>query len=742
MIKTQWFAAACALAFVATAAQAQAPANAGKAAAPAASPRTASAPAPAAANSPGIAPTAARGDQATTSKRGAKRKTATKVAAAATGDAGASTKTPHYGSWGFDMAGRDTTVKPGDDFFRYANGTYLKTTEIPSDRTRFGNFDALSILSENRVHEILDEASASPGAAATPRGKIGAFYKAYMDEGRVNALGAKPLAPDLARIKAATTHEQLATLMGRHDGFFDSIFGAYVGADAKHPTVNTVNMSTGGLGLPDRDYYLTPNFAKQKAAYQVYVGKMLTLIGWPAAETRAADIVAFETKLAEASWTRIQRRDRDKTYNESTVADLQAMAPGFDFKRFLVAADLGSADRIVLGDNTAFAAKAKIFSDTPVDVLQAWMAFNLAENSAPFLSKPFVDARFEFRNKTLNGQPEQGARWKRAVAATNGVLGEATGEIYVQKYFTPEAKAQMLDLVNNIRTALKGRIERLDWMSAPTKAQALDKLNKFTVKIAYPETWRDYSKLQIVPGDLYGDAKRARRFEWNYRTSKLRLPVDKKEWGMTPQTVNAYYNSVNNEIVFPAAILQPPFFDPKADPAINYGGIGGVIGHEISHGFDDQGRKSNGDGVLKDWWTAEDATKFKAKTDALGKQYSAVELLPGEHIQGALTMGENIGDAGGINLALDAYHASLHGKPAPVIDGLTGDQRVFLGWAQVWRQKQRDAALLQQLHTDPHSPAEARVDQPVRNVDAWYAAFDVKPGDKLYLSPEQRVKIW
>ena len=654
----------------------------------------------------------------------------------------ASTATPHYGAWGFDSAGRDLSVKPGDDFFRYANGTYLKTTEIPADRSRFGNFDALAVLSENRVHAILDEAAAKPGAPGTPRAKIGAYYRAYMDESRINALGARPLAPDLGRVKAAASHEAVAALMGRHDGFFESLFGAGVGPDAKNPRVNVVNMGTGGLGLPDKDYYLKPAFAAQKAAYQVYIAKMLTLVGWAEPQARAADIVAFESKLAEASWDRAARRDRDKTYNPATLAELQAMAPGFDFRRFLAASDLGAADRVILSDNTAFATKAKIFAETPVPVLQAWLAFNLADNSAPYLSDPFVQARFEFRSKTLNGQPQLQVRWKRAVAGVNGALGEATGEVYVQRYFTPEAKAQMLDLVGNIKAALHTRIEKLDWMSPETKTKALEKLSKFTVKIAYPDTWRDYSGLKVSDSDLYGDAKRSRAFEWAYRSRRLGKPVNRKEWNMTPQTVNAYYNPPLNEIVFPAAILQPPFFDPKADPAINYGGIGGVIGHEISHGFDDQGRKSNGDGVLADWWTAEDAAKFKVKTTALGAQYHGFELLPGERINGDLTMGENIGDAGGINLALEAYHESLHGKPAPVIDGVTGDQRVFLGWAQVWRQKQRDAALVQQLHTDPHSPAEARVNAPIRNVDAWYSAFDVKPGDKLYLAPADRVKIW
>ncbi len=438
----------------------------------------------------------------------------------------------------------------------------------------------------------------------------------------------------------------------------------------------------------------------------------------------------------------MQRRDRDKTYNKMAVADLATYAPGFDFKAFLSDGDLGDVQQVILSDNTAFPTKAKIFAETPVPVLQAWEAFNMADSSAPFLSKSFADARFEFRNKVLNGQPEQPARWKRGVGSVNGALGEGVGEVYVAKYFPAEAKAQMQDLVGNIKAVLKTRIDSRDWMSPDTKAKAQDKLSKFTVKIAYPDKWRDYSALQVSDTDLYGDIKRSRKFEWDYRTKRLHQPVDRKEWGMTPQTVNAYYNPTQNEIVFPAAILQPPFFDPKGDAAYNYGGIGGVIGHEISHGFDDQGRKSDGDGKLADWWDPQDVPKFKAKTDALGAQYSAFNVLPGENVNGALTMGENIGDAGGINFALDAYHASLHGRPAPVVDGLTGDQRVFLGWAQVWRGKTRDAAMVQRLHTDPHSPEMARVNGPVRNVDAWYTAFDVKPGDKLYLPPEQRVKIW
>ena len=649
------------------------------------------------------------------------------------------TASPHYGTWGFDLTGRNLAGKPGDDFFAYANGAYIARTDIPSDRTRFGNFDQLSVLSENRVRGILEEAAQAP----TPKtAKIGAFYRAFMDEARVEQLGAAPIAPDLAKIKAATTRDDLVALMGDHTRMRRSLFGVYIGPDAKDPTHYAVQSGTGGLGLPDKDYYLKPAFAPIKAKYETYVTQMLTLAGWPDAAARAKDVVAFETRLAEATWERAERRNRDKTYNPMTVDELATYAPGFDFKRLLVASDLGSVNRIILSDNTAFPKKAAIFADTSLDTLKAWMAFGVADASAPYLSKAFVDAQFEFRSKTLSGQPEQRPRWKRAVAATDGALGEAVGEIYVERYFPAESKAKMLELVANVRAALSARIDKLDWMSADTKTAAQAKLAKFTVKIGYPDHFRDYSAVVVKPDDLYGSVLSAETADWNREVVRLNKPVDRTEWGMTPQTVNAYYNPSLNEIVFPAAILQPPFFDPKADPAVNYGGIGGVIGHEISHGFDDQGRKSNGDGVLKDWWTAKDAEGFNARADRLGAQYESFEILPSEHINGKLTMGENIGDMGGINLGLDAYHASLHGKPAPVLDGVTGDQRVFLGWAQVWREKIRDEALRQQLHTDPHSPAWARVNAVVRNVDAWYAAFDVKPGDKLYVAPADRVKIW
>ena len=657
-------------------------------------------------------------------------------------DGAVSLTSPKYGTWGFDVSGMDRSVKPGDDFFKFANGKWSERTEIPSDRTRFGNFDKLAVLSEARQRAILDDAVA--GRLNDPDAtKIAAGYKAFMDEALAEKLDAKPIAPALAAIRKVRTKDDFTALMGTAPvSPFTTILPVFPSIDQKSTKQYAVYAGTAGMGLPDRDYYLQPSFAEKKAKYQAYVEQMLTMIGWEKPKENAAAIVTFETGLAEASWTRIQRRDRDKTYNPKTLAELQALTPGFDWNRYLAGSELPKLDRIVVTTDTAFPKFAKVYGDTSLETLKAWQAFNVADGAAPNLSKRFVDANWQFRSRELGGQPEQKPRWKRGVAFMDDAIGESVGRVYVARYFPPDSKAKMDALVGDVRVALKGRIERLDWMGDETKARALEKLAKFTVKIGYTDHWRDYSKLELKANDLYGNARRATDFEWRRNVAQLAGPVDKTEWGMTPQTVNAYYNPPNNEIVFPAAILQAPFFDPDADPAINYGGIGGVIGHEISHGFDDQGRKSDGDGTLRDWWTAEDAAKFKVQTDRLGAQYSAFEPLPGQHVQGGLTMGENIGDMGGLSLGLDAYHTSLKGAPAPVIDGLTGDQRVFLGWAQVWREKIRDEQLKQRLATDPHSPAIYRVDGTIRNIPGWYQAFDVQPGDKLYVAPEQRVKIW
>jgi putative endopeptidase len=654
---------------------------------------------------------------------------------------------PRMGPWGFDAAGQDTSVAPGKDFFDYANGTYVKNQVIPADRSSYGAFDGLRELSVSRMHAVLENAAADKAAPNSKDGgdtqKIGALYRSFMDEAAVEALGAKPIAPALAAIKAARTRDDIARLMGQSQaGFGGSVFNGFMSDDAKDPLRYAVYLSQGGLTLPNRDYYLDAKFAPQKARYEAYVAQMLTLAGWvdPAANAKA--IVALETEIAEVSWTSAQRRDRDTTYNATTPAKLAADAPGFPWKTFLDGAQLGKAGRVVVRESTAFPKIAAIYAKTPVETLQAYQAFTVADQAAPYLSKAFDQAHYEFRDKTITGQLEQRPRWKRGVTLVDDQIGEALGKLYVDTYFPPDSKAKMVALVDDIKTAMKGRIERLTWMGPETKAKALEKLSKFSVMIAYPDTWRDYSKLTIKDGDLYGDVQAANRFEWNRQLARLNGPVERKEWGMTPATVNAYYSSTKNGIVFPAAILQPPFFDPRGDMAINYGGIGGVIGHEITHGFDDQGRKSDGDGRLTDWWTAEDATKFKAQTARLGAQYAAMEILPGAHIDGDLTMGENIGDLGGVLLALDAYHVSLKGQPAPVIDGLTGDQRVFLGWAQVWRSKVREDRQKQLLVSDPHSPARARVDVPFKNVDAWYDAFGVKPGDPSYVAPADRVRIW
>ncbi len=646
----------------------------------------------------------------------------------------------HFGAWGFDATGMNKIIRPGDDFFQFANGDWLKRTVIPSDKTSYGAFDMLADLSEARVHGILDAIAAKGAGATGHEAKIGAAYRAYLDEAGIERMGVAPVKSDLAAVRAVKDKAELAHLMGKPG--FASVFDVSIDPDFKDPTKYQVYVSQSGLGLPDRDYYLTDQFKAKKADYQTYVGKMLALAGWPNAEAHAAEIVAFETKIAEVSWSNAEQRDPVKIYNPSTVAALEAAAPGFAFGRMLAGADLGKRTDLILVTNTSLPKIAKLYADAPLELLKAWEAFHLVDSMAGVLPKAFVDARFDFRNKDLSGQQEIQPRWKRAVRAANGELGEWIGETYVAQYFPPESKAKMEALIGDLKTAFAKHIQNLDWMSPATKTEALEKLNAYDVQIGYPKKWRDYSGLEIRADDAYGNARRSGAFEWAFKVSNLNAPVDKDQWEMTPQTVNAYNQPFFNEVVFPAAILQPPFFNPTADPAINYGAIGGVIGHEMTHGFDDEGRHFDSHGRLRDWWTAQDAAKFEAKTKVLGAQYSAMEPLPGAHIKGDNTMGENIADLGGLTMGLEAYHASLGGKPAPVIDGLTGDQRVFLGWAQVWREKLRDDALRQQIAQNEHSPPEARTNGVVHNIDAWYAAFAIGPDNKLYLKPDQRVHIW
>ena len=657
------------------------------------------------------------------------------------GAASAAPEAPRYGAWGFDLKGEDVRVKPGDDFYRYANGTYIDTLELPADRARVGMFDGLSTLSQQRLRAIIEEEVTHPGPDPDEQ-KIADLYRAYMDTAAIEKRGSAPLTQELDGIRAIKTRADFISFMGTRHGFGGSVFNLRIGNDAKDPEKRAVSLSTGGLGAGNREYYLSPNFASQKAAYEAYVAKLLKLSGWADPEGSAKAIVAFETRLAEATWTRAESRNRDRTYNPMMVADLPKYAPGFDWPAYFASSGLSDVTRVIATDNTALPKFAAIYAETPVETLKAWEAFRIADAAAPYLPKAFSDTRFEFRSKVLSGVTEEPERWKQGVGAVNGVFGGELGRIYLKRYFSDDARAKAEALVGDIKTALKARIEHVAWMTPETRAKALDKLDKMKVKIAFPTSERG-RRIEIKADDLYGDMERLRQVAWERQVERLRRPGGRDNRpGMSPQTVNASYNAQQNQITIPAAILQAPFFDANADPAVNYGGSGGVSGHEMTHGFDDQGRKSDGLGRLIDWWGPADGAAFQARADHLGEQYSAFEPIPGSHIDGKLTMGENIADLGGLLLALVAYHASLHGMPAPVIDGLTCEQRVFLGWAQVWRAKSRPDALRRQLISDPHSPPEARVNAVVRNVDAWYAAFNVKPGDRLYVPPEQRVRLW
>lgn len=657
---------------------------------------------------------------------------------------------PLYGTWGFDSAGMDKATKPGDDFFRYANGAWLDRTAIPADKPAVSFRLQMTDRAEGRIHDLLE--AAKDKEPADLEGKAGRFYRSFMDETRVEAAGAKPLDPLLSDVRNAKTRETGAALMGRANADLEaSLFNVFIDIDLKDPSHYAVYVSQGGLGLPDRDYYLKPDFAAAKTKYEAYVAQLLKLEGWPGDQAKA--VVEFESKIADASWSKAEQRDPVKVYNPMRVGELATFAPGFDWKGFLSGADLSKVDRVVVAEKSAFPKLTAIFAATPVETLQAWQAFRIADNAAPYLSKPFADAWFEMHDKTLSGQQQQKLRWKRAVLAvsggdfgvgdrfgTFGTLGFGVGQLYAAKYFPPVAKAKIEALVQNLKAAYRVRLQHLDWMSEPTREKALEKLDTYTIKVGYPDHPRDYSAL-IVGDDIVGNVRRAGAADWAFYSGRLFGPVDKSDWQMTPQTNDAYNGSLR-DIVFPAGILQAPVFDAAADPAINYGGVGGIIGHELTHGFDDQGRKIDATGALRDWWTKEDAQKFDARTKALGAQYSLFEPLPGVHVNGDLTMGENIADLGGLTLALDAYHASLGGAPAPVIDGLTGDQRVFLGWAQAWRGKVTDDFVKKQVVSDPHSPRQFRVNGVVRNLDAWYASFGVKPGDKLYVEPGKRVRIW
>ena len=651
---------------------------------------------------------------------------------------------PQYGAFGIDTAGMNTSIKPGDDFFGYANGTWVKKTQIPADRTGFGSFQVLDDLSRQRTRELIEAAAAARSGGDADTRRIGTFYATYVDEATIAAKGVAPIQSAFRRIAAIATRAELAAALGSDQRVgITGPFGVGVEQDPKHPDRYMVGMGQGGLGMPDRDYYLldTSKFVETRAKYLTHVATMFRLAGLPDAAQRARAVVDLETAMARVQWTNIENRDPVKTYNPQAPGELAVVAPGLDWPAFLAAAGVASQPQLDVAQPSAFRGMARLAADRPLAVWQDYLRLRWLKAHADVLPKAFDDANFAFDGTVLSDQPEQKPRWKRGVEAVNNAMGEAVGKAYVAKYFTPEAKAQIDALVHNLLASMGARIDEVSWMSPATKAQARAKLATFAPKLGYPSKWRDYTKLVVVSGDAVGNTDRAAAFEYDRNLAKLGQPLDRTEWGMTPMQINAYYNPPMNEIVFPAAIMQPPFFDPAADPAVNYGAIGAVIGHEISHGFDDQGRQYDASGTLRDWWTPADAAAFTARADRLVRQYDAYEPLPGVHIKGALTEGENIADLSGLRIAYEAYHLSLGGRPAPVIDGLTGDQRFFLGYAQVWRGKRRDAAKLAQLTVDPHSPGEERVDE-VRNFDPWYAAFDVKPGDRLYLKPEDRVRIW
>ena len=647
---------------------------------------------------------------------------------------------------GVDTANFDRSVRPQDDFYQFVNGTWLKKTEMPADKSRYGAFTALSDKSDAAVRAIIEEAAAQQDAApGSEIQKIGDYYASYMDTVRIEELGAAPIQPMLARIAAVDSHADLPLLFAElvRTGLTGPL-GIFVGPDMMASTQNTVYATQTGLGLPDREYYLKQdaNFDHLRKAYVEYMERMLSLAGVENAAAAAPRILDLETKIATIQWDRAKNRDRNLTYNKHSVAEFAALMPRFDWNAYIDAAGLGAATDVVVRQPDYVQALDALIAETPIEDWKNYFSMRLIAGAAPLLSSDFVNANFEFNGRILRGIPEMEPRWKRGVSQTQSVLGEAIGKVYVERHFQPEARVRMAQLVNNLRAAFDEGIDELEWMNPATQAEARDKLQKFTVKIGFPEEWEDYSALEIRRGDLVGNRVRGSMFDYEDMISRLGKPVDKAEWGMTPQTVNAYYNSVNNEIVFPAAILQPPFFDFTADDAVNYGAIGAVIGHEISHGFDDQGRKSDGAGNLRDWWTDADAKAFEERANKLVAQYAAYSPIEGMNVNGKLTLGENIGDLSGLAVAYRAYQLSLNGEKAPVIDGFTGEQRFFMGWAQVWRTLYRDEELRNRLLTDSHALSMYRTNGVLVNMPAFYEAWGVKQGDKMYLPDEQRIRIW
>ena len=651
---------------------------------------------------------------------------------------------------GIDRSTADPSVRIQDDAYRAVEGKWLRDTQIPADRTSTGAFEALYEKTQPQLRDLVEHATTFASSDAAGRAdakKIDDLYASFMDEARIGALGAKPIVPLLAKIDALASKADLSALIAELDRLgVDTPFSAGVHQDAKDSSQYVVDLEQGGIGLPDRDYFLQkddPRFADIRAKYGAYLAQVLTMAGLDHGLEQAAAVAALEADIAQVQWSRVDNRDPVKRYNVVRVADLPTLAPSIDWPRYLDAAEIaGKVGSVVVSQPTYLQGLDRLVATVPLSTWQSYLRTRVLTAYAPYLSPEFVDARFRFFGTVLHGTPENQPRWKRGVRLVEMSLGEALGRLYVAKYFPPESKARMDALVRNLLAAYRVSIDGLDWMSPATKREAQAKLATFMPKIGYPSTWRDYSGLAIDRDDLVGNVMRARSFEYRRNIGKLGRPIDRAEWGMTPQTINAYYNPELNEIVFPAAFLQAPFFDPKADDAANYGAIGAVIGHEISHGFDDQGSQYDGNGNLRDWWSDDDRRRFAEKTKALVAQYDAYSPVAGYPVNGALTLGENIADNSGLAIAYKAYHLALGGKPAPVIDGLTGDQRFFMGFTQAWQEKNRDEAIIAQVKSDPHAPGEFRANGTLRNQPGFYGAFGVKPGDGMYVAPEKRVIIW
>lgn len=643
---------------------------------------------------------------------------------------------------GLDLAGMDRSTRAADDLFRAGNGHWLATTEIPADKSSFGMVAQLRDLSDQRVRVLVEGfAQARPGSVEH---KIGSYYASFMDTEAIERTGLRSVNGQLDALGALRTREQLLAWMGAHVGVVELPIALSVEPDFKQPGLYRVIIGQSGLGLPDRDYYLKDDarLVQAREAYKTYLQALARTAGLPLPDDAAARVLALERQLAQAQWPAEDNRDPQRTYNPMTPAELAARAPGLDWVGLLAGARVAPQERLVISQPSYVTTVARLLADTPLDDLRLYLMMRLLDASSDVLPAYQREARFAFRGKALSGATSEPPRWQQAVADVNQALGEAVGQAYVRRHFAAADKARMQKLVGNLLAAYGESIDSLTWMTPVTKARARDKLSKYLVKIGYPDVWRRYDGLEVRAGDPLGNRQRAARFEWLHQAAKAGKPVDRREWGMTPQTVNAYYNPTFNEIVFPAAVLQPPLYNSRADDAVNYGAIGAVIGHEISHGFDDEGSQFDGDGVLANWWTEADRQAFEAIGARLVAQYDAYEPIPGKHINGKLTLGENIADLAGLQIAYKAYLRSLGGKPAPVIDGLTGPQRFFFGWSQAWREKMREPRRLQQLVSDPHSPAEFRANGAAINHDGFHEAFKTQPGDKMFKPAAERIRLW